>query len=509
MKPPPYAHQTAAFEKGKNRPFFAFFMKYGAGKSRVLIDNAIYLYVREEIDGMLVAAPKGVYLNWSSAELPAHWEDDKPLKVGWYDASGTKDQRDGLGRVMKAGKAFRVMLVNIESVGTANGEEACEQFLTSGRMLMAVDESTTIKNPKAVRTKAAVRLGRLATYTRILTGDPYANSPLDVWAQFQFLKPGALGYPSLIGFRNRFARVAPVPGAPRWVKRVVGFKDLEDLKELVAPHAFFADKPPLPPKVMLPPRQCAMLPKQRQAYDDMRRYSLVEIGRQLDLGLARVPAEEVSFEDLVRADQTEVEKPVPVKTASAEIVLTQMMRMQQIACGFVKTEDGEEVDLCDGKNPRIEETLQVIEELGPQSKVIIWCPFKYSLRELKAALDKEYGPGTVVTYDGSTSTEDREYAKVAFQDRTGPVRFFLGNQQTAGRGITLTAADGVIYFANQFDNELRANSEDRAHRIGLDHSVVYQDIVSAPVDLKVTEALAAKKTISDLLQDGSWKDIFS
>lgn len=510
FKTKPYPHQLAALEKGKDKKFFAYFMQYGSGKSKVLLDNAAYLYDSNKISGILVVAPKGVLRNWIG-ETDTHLSDHVERMIGWYDAEGGKEMRDSIKNICASAYAgLRILLVNVESLISPKALELCEQFLKSGHVMIVADESTTLKNPRAKRTKAAIYLGRKAAYTRILTGDPYANSPLNVFAQFQFLKEGSLGFTSEIAFRNRFARVAPVPGAPRWVRRVVGFKDLEALKVLVGPHAFFAEKPTLPPKVYMPHRECLMLPSQKQAYEDMRRYSLIEIGRQLELDFMP-KAPEATLADLMAVgNNMAVVSPVTnkVKTASAEIVLTQLMRLQQISAGFVKTETGEEVDLCEGQNPRIAEVLAIIEEMGPGTKVIVWAVFKHSIRDISEVLRSEYGSDSVVVYDGSTSSDDREAAKIAFQKLDGPVRFFVGNQATAGRGITLTAATAVIYYNNNFDAEQRANSEDRCHRIGLDHSVVYVDLVSAPIDLKVIDALKAKKTISEMLQDGSWKELF-
>lgn len=503
FKTKPYPHQLAAWKQSKDREFFALFMMYGTGKSKVLIDTAAHLFTEKKIDGVLVVAPKGVYRNWSEKEIPEHLCDDIRRTIGWYDASGGRASRDSVTIALNRGSSgLRFLVINIEAISSEKGLKTCKEFLGSGRMLMCIDESTCIKNPQAKRTKIAVRLGRLANYRRILTGDPYANSPVDIYSQLEFLDKNALGFPSFLAFRARFAKLAPVPGAPKWILRVVGFRDLEALKDLVAPHAFLADKEilGLPPKIYLPVRNVEMLPAQRKAYSDMKQYSLAEIGKALD--------PEPSPGDYDDWDSSQEAPKSGLPTATASIVLTQLLRLQQIACGFVMTEDKVEVDLCDGKNPRVAEVMAAIEEMGPGKKIIIWAPFKHSIAELYAALSAAYGPESVVQYTGNTNADDREHAKIAFQDLKSPVLFFLGNQSTAGRGITLTAADYVIYYANLFDAEIRGNSEDRPHRIGLDHSVGYLDVVAAPVDTKVRTALLTKQSVSGTLRDGSWKEFF-
>lgn len=516
----PRPYQFECWNEGKDRVWHAIFMQYGTGKSKVFVDTAGYLFERSKIKGSIIVAPKGVYRNWITepdGEIPKHLPARIVRTIGYYDAKGGKKSKQSLER-LRDPKGLAFLLINVESLATEAGIDCLNEFIDQldGRILMGVDESTTIKNHTAKRTKVAINMGKKVAYRRILTGDPYVDSPLDIYAQFKFLEENALGIPSYVNFRARYADLAPIPGqASRpWLKRVVGFKNLDDLKARVAPHAYFASKDllGLPPKVYLPPRTAEMTQKQRQAYNDMRMFSIAEIGRQMSLNFD-VEETSISFEDLQKALPTKTEGEEPLPTAVAGIVLTQLLRLQQIACGFVVTEDGKETDLCDGHNPRVKEVLEAIEEMGGiGSKVIIWAPFTRSIHELQAALAAVYGKESVVTYHGETSGDDREAAKIAFQDRGGPVHFFIGNQSTAGRGITLTAATGVIYFADTFYNEHRANSEDRAHRYGLDHSVTYQNIRTAPVDDKVTQALQSKVSVSQYLRrslkDGSWKGLF-
>jgi len=104
----------------------------------------------------------------------------------------------------------------------------------------------------------------------------------------------------------------------------------------------------------------------------------------------------------------------------------------------------------------------------------------------------------VVTYFGDTSDDDRSDALAQFQH--GDVRFFVGNPQTGGYGITLTAARTMIYFANSFDLAIRMQSEDRAHRIGqLDH-VTYIDLIADDtIDTRIVDALRDKMDIASVV----------
>lgn len=85
----------------------------------------------------------------------------------------------------------------------------------------------------------------------------------------------------------------------------------------------------------------------------------------------------------------------------------------------------------------------------------------------------------------------------AFRIQTILCDFFVGNQQTAGYGLTLTAASTVVYYSNNYDLEKRIQSEDRAHRIGQTKSVTYIDLMTEKtVDEKIVKSLRNKIDIA-------------
>ena len=180
------------------------------------------------------------------------------------------------------------------------------------------------------------------------------------------------------------------------------------------------------------------------------------------------------------------------KLATAPHVLTQMMRLHQITCGFLKNDDDSISDL---KNNRIDSLLELLDEV--EGKVIIWANYVHDVEKIVAKLCDEYGPETVVQYYGATSQEQREKSIKQFQDPKSKVKYFVGNPQTAGYGITLTEAGTVIYFSNGYDLEKRLQSEDRAHRIGQKKSVTYVDLIAPKtVDEKIVKALRNKIDIA-------------
>ena len=178
------------------------------------------------------------------------------------------------------------------------------------------------------------------------------------------------------------------------------------------------------------------------------------------------------------------------QTLTVNNTMTMLLRLHQITCGYLPTDDGqgEPIPL---KNNRMDELLSVLEET--EGKVIIWANYRYSIFDIEKNLKKKFGEDTVVTYFGDTKDQDRQEIVKTFQDEESPVRFFVANQQTGGYGLTLTAASTVVYYSNNYDLEKRIQSEDRAHRIGQKNNVTYIDIIcEGTVDENIVSSLRNK-----------------
>ena len=156
FKTKPYAHQLKALEMSWDRPYFAYFMEMGTGKSKVLIDNISMLYDNGKINGVLIVAPKGVVKNWYEGEIPTHIVDHIDYKcVLWQSLINAKQQKK-LDTLFETGEDLHILVMNVEALSTKKGVDFAEKFLNSHRTMMAIDESTTIKNPNAKRTKNIV-----------------------------------------------------------------------------------------------------------------------------------------------------------------------------------------------------------------------------------------------------------------------------------------------------------------------------------------------------------------
>ena len=459
-KTQPYEHQRIALERSYDKINYAYFMEMGCGKSKVLIDNMAWLYENKKIDTAIVVAPKGVYRNWQTSEIPAHLHDDIEREVYVWNPNPNKTQKEHLVSGIKERGKLRILLVNVEGFATTKLKAFVEKFVRDSTFLLAVDESTTIKNPKAKRTKALVALGKAASFRRILTGSPVTKSPMDLYAQCGFMDKALLGFESFYSFQGRYAITRTQRMGGHSFQQIVGYRNLDELSTKLEKFSYRVTKDEaldLPDKIYTV-RHVSLTDDQIKHYMSLKNAAIA----LLDDG------------DLV----------------SAPAVMTQLLRLQQVLCGHLMTDDG---DLVEFKTRRIDALLETIEEMS--GGVIIWSRFRYDIRNIEAALKKAYGEDSTVNYYGDTSDSDRELAIKRFQDRDA--RFFVGNPQTAGKGLTLNAASNVIYYANDFNLESRVQSEDRCHRIGQKNTVTYVDFVSkGTVDEHIVKTLRAKIDLS-------------
>jgi len=459
-KTQPYEHQRIALERSYDKINYAYFMEMGCGKSKVLIDNMAWLYENKKIDTAIVVAPKGVYRNWQTSEIPAHLHDDIEREVYVWNPNPNKTQKEHLVSGIKERGKLRILLVNVEGFATTKLKAFVEKFVRDSTFLLAVDESTTIKNPKAKRTKALVALGKAASFRRILTGSPVTKSPMDLYAQCGFMDKALLGFESFYSFQGRYAITRTQRMGGHSFQQIVGYRNLDELSTKLEKFSYRVTKDEaldLPDKIYTV-RHVSLTDDQIKHYMSLKNAAIA----LLDDG------------DLV----------------SAPAVMTQLLRLQQVLCGHLMTDDG---DLVEFKTRRIDALLETIEEMS--GGVIIWSRFRYDIRNIEAALKKAYGDDSTVNYYGDTSDSDRELAIKRFQDQDA--RFFVGNPQTAGKGLTLNAASNVIYYANDFNLESRVQSEDRCHRIGQKNTVTYVDFVSkGTVDEHIVKTLRAKIDLS-------------
>ena len=118
-----------------------------------------------------------------------------------------KNTKEKLESLFELGQDLHILIMNVESLSTDKGVKFASKFLNSHKVIMAIDESTTIKNQAAKRTKNIIGLGKFAKYRRIMTGSPITKNPLDLFSQCEFLDPWLLNFDSFYAFRNRYAKM--------------------------------------------------------------------------------------------------------------------------------------------------------------------------------------------------------------------------------------------------------------------------------------------------------------
>lgn len=466
FKTKPYSHQTAALKKCQGINNFGYFMEMGTGKSKVLIDDITILFRKRQIDFVFIIAPKGVYRNWVEIEIPKHLADDIKYEMMFWRSNPSKSYEYKLKKFFTSTykDTLRIFVMNVESFSSYNGKRYGTRIaeVMGSKGLIAVDESTTIKNHKAKRTKTLISMSKHFKFKRILTGSPITNSPMDLFSQFQFLDSSILGVDSYYVFQHMYAKVRQTRIGSHSFTQIVGFKNLDQLTDKIQDNIFRVLKKDcldLPDKVYTT-RSIELTPVQRKLY------------------------EKIQKEALILFDNGEL--------VTAPSIITQMLRLQQILSGFLNTDNGEQETFASN---RLDELVSICEETS--GKIIIWSRFRFDIIGIEKKLAATFGANTVGSFFGDTTEKQRMDLINNFQDPESPVRFFIGNPQTAGLGITLTQATTVVYYANDFNLDTRLQSEDRCHRIGQTKSVTYIDFISdKTIDEKIVKSLRNKIDIS-------------
>ena len=469
-KTKPFQHQEDWFNNTKDEKVYAIFWEMGLGKTKLALDNAAHLYAKDEIDTLIVITLNGVHLNWVHKEIPAHLPDYcNPLCVAWDSTKYTgkvKYFRQALDSLFKH-EGLAILTCNVEAFSKETVLTLCQKLATKRRAMCVVDEAHCIKEQSAKRTKNVLKLAPLCKYRRIMTGTPAANSPLDLFTQMAFLDRDILGHKSYYSFRSKYAILQPVREMGgrikkyrgRVVETVVGYKDVEELTTKIEPWSTRLTKDEcldLPPKVYVQ-APFMMSEDQRRLYKELVNDTVAEFKGQ---------------------------------RISSPMALTRLIRLHQIVCGFVVTDDDILTYIDPLPSPRLKMLLSIVSQI--RGKAIIWATYRKSLQEIVGALKHHYGSGSTVGYSGETPADLRPKVVDRFQNNPD-CRFFVGQPKAGGTGITLTAANHVIYYSNDYSLNIRLQSEDRAHRIGQEKSVTYTDIVAAnTVDEDILSALKDK-----------------
>lgn len=473
FKTEPMAHQYTAMELAYPHDNFAFFMDMGTGKSKVVIDLACMHYMEKKIAALIVITKLSIRRNWLS-ELEKHCSlpyEALLMNTRFKNPVYAMYETD-------INTHLHVLLVGVESLSSGKAFEQVKEYMVnmsftaSHKIMLAIDESSTIKNHKAKRTARCGELGSLALFRYILTGTPISLGLIDLYSQFQFLDENIIGIGSYYAFRNRYAIMGGFKE-----KQIIGYHNTEELMEDIAPFVYQVTSeevlPELPPKVYQE-RTCTMTKEQKELYTEI-------------------------LKERVSDEESEIQN-----------ALEKVLRLHQIVGGFraIRKDNPDplskkkflyDMEQIKGQQPKIELLFEIISETPHQ--IIIWAAYIPEIKMIADILKKRFGKEQVVEIHGGIAEEERDKnIREIFQG--GHARFCVGNTQTGGMGLEMQAAAVAVYYSNSSIYENRMQSEKRPHRKGFKHShMTYIDLVmEQSVDIHFLQAMVNKQDMVDYVR---------
>lgn len=469
---PLWKHQIECLEKielaeGKKIRGFALFMSPGVGKTRIVIERLRELFKRKKnIRRTLIVCPPVVVKQWKG-EFARYSKIDQD-RIVLLRGSG-RQRLDTFLREIDNGinpnASQKIFITNYESLLM---EELFAAFVAWGPEVMILDESHRIKNYGAKRTKAAIRLGKLAVYKFIMTGSPILNSITDIFSQTQFLNSEVFGT-NPIAFRRVYMtdKNAGMPRYkyfPNWVPKP-GAEEAIQFK--IKPFSFHARK-----------EDCLTLPpfvKQRVE---------IEMGPDQEKAYRQMEKEFITF--------------VAGNPVVAELAITKSLRMRQILSGFARDAEGRDWPFKD--NPRLDALEDLLEDLIRSEKVIIWTDFQYNYNMIAAMIQNRLKE-TYRCLTGEQSQTEKERNIQDFQHDPF-VKIMIANPGAGGVGVNLTAASSMIYYSRSCALEHDIQSEARAYRGGseIHKSITRFDLVIPnTLDDVILDALSKKMKVGDAI----------
>ena len=469
----PFDHQLSYFREHVDDKARALFWEQGTAKTKPIIDTICFLYLNQKIDAALIVAPPGVERNWKSDELPTHMilsvSRQAMIEIFQTAKKHTANHKNLMNALIRHA-GLSIALISYSAFMTKDGKKFAWDFLNKRKAMMVLDESHHIKSPNAKRTKSVIAAGKYAVYKRILTGTPYAKGPFDIYSQVRFLDnefwkrrdiAGSVEFRSYFGEWLTAEQHKEMFGYDPGYDQLQGYKNLDQLKEWMDQIGNRVEKSQvldLPPK-LYSKIYFEMTKEQKKVYDQLRDEYIYE------------------FENGGMVD--------------GSLALVRLLRFQQVLSNYVPTDLEPSVQIST-KNPRLE-SLEDRRD-NASSPGIVWSRFTKDIDQLM-----DFFGGRAVRYDGTMTADEAERSKLAFQ--AGDADWFVGNQQKGSEGLTLHMAKTVDYFTNSFNLVHRLQSEDRAHRAGMDDNpVLYTDIICpGTADEGIVSNLRDKKEIADFM----------
>lgn len=485
----PYEHQAEHVREHAMDEYHGLGWETGSCKTGPLIMTAAHHYLLGNIELLVVFAPNTVHSNWIRREIPKTLDPNFPLVTYLWRGEDTKKSEKERAEFIAARGKLKVVSINFEAM-SAHSKMAKNRaiiFLAKllkaheGKIMGVVDESDGIGDPKATRTIRVLKFATHFRYRRIASGTPATESPFQLYSQSEFLKPGLLGYPDYDTFTLLHGIFKSKKfGERREFVMCVGYKGLPIIREKIKKFMSFkkkADCLDLPPK-SYSVRSVELTPEQRTAYTQMKELLLHEV---------------VNTEGM-----TEI--------AIAKNALHKLRKLHDVVLGYARVEVPY-TGPTDQRPPKpvykvltlphnrikvLDATIATLE-----GNVLIFTDCLPALKEVVAHLEATHGVDAVRACYGGVKGVARDDNIDAYENPNSPVRFLVANQKTGGVGLTMVSSKTVIFYSNGYSLRMRIQSEDRAHRGGLKHPVLYIDIVAeGTVDEKVLTAFENKVDVA-------------
>lgn len=452
----PFKHQAEILEESATKPYWALFLDPGVGKTFISIRTAEKWFNHNKISAVLVLCPKSMIGTWAQIEVPKH-STVETATFQWHSSFTAKHQQNLITKISNRDKLVYIV-ANHDAV-TSEKFKLVMRFVSQNRKYGVIyDESTAIKNSKAERTKAAIQCAAKAQFRRILSGTPVVQSPLDVYSQTEFLCKGALGFRTYYGFKARYAEVRRISFGNRAFDKIIGFRDLDDLKYKLDKFSSFKKL-----------EECLDMPEQ--------------VFKQIAVPLTKKQA--TAYNELLEKAVLYIEE----HEITAVNALSMIVRLHQIVVGQLKTPEGTYLSI---ENNRLETLKELIDEA--QHKVIVWSTYVNSTKDI----EKYLGHQAVAIY--AAYSQEKRQMLIDNWRKSETVKVLILNPASAGHGLTLNEAKTAIFYSNGYNLEYRLQALRRNYRIGQTERTLVVDLITpGTVENKIMAALEAKTELASQL----------
>lgn len=489
FKTEPFFHQLKEFETSAELERRAILWQMRTGKTKLTIDTACHLGREELILAVIVLAPNGVHENWTTRELPAHHWDTVPrdtlawrtsiagtkgeARVRAYERKGWQEQHkafwDRAERLLKNDDRLAWFSFASETVTRKDVRNLIARIVRrkKGRILLIVDESDDFGAPGSKKTMMVRALAKKCAYRRILTGTVVENSPLRAYSQYELLGERTLGYEDYESFKEAHAvyeRKQTRAGKSYPVLKE--YQGLDELKERMAEWSSVVLRPPDMSELIQVPRRIVLTEQQKEAYRDLQRSTLLEIGDR-EISLGEWPPGLVKF--------------------------------QQIVSGYLVDEFGDEHEI-PGGNPRLDALVEEVMMTGGRN--VIWCAFRREMDQVVEAL--EAAGRKVLQYHGRSTDDEKALARREFAPGVeSQYQDLVGHPKSGGRGLNFAGADKMIWYGHTTDAVVRQQGLERLSEMG-GGAVPVVDFRAPGVDEYILDEILAPKleTAEDVSRTG-------